>query len=90
MSSRKQQVRILSAIADETRLGILQLLAEKPSLCVCDITSAFQVGQPTISHHLRILRDADLVRSEKRGVWVYYSLNRAAFKKVLIDLLSYV
>ncbi len=71
------EVKLLSALADNTRLGIVEMLArlDEP-LCVCDIVSEFDLGQPTISHHLRVLRDARLVLWEKRGLWVYYSLNR--------------
>lgn len=66
---------VFRALADPTRLGILALLAaqERP-LCVCDIVSRFRQGQPTISHHLKLLREAGLVRAERRGVWVYYRL----------------
>ena len=63
----------LKALADPTRLGMLDLLTMQPQpLCVCDITSQFQQRQPTISHHLRILREAGLISGEKRGVWSYY------------------
>jgi DNA-binding transcriptional ArsR family regulator len=63
----------LKALADPTRLRMLDLLADQPRpLCVCDITSQFPQNQPTISHHLRILRQAGLVDCEKRGVWAYY------------------
>lgn len=63
----------LKALADPTRLRMLELLVAQPGeLCVCDITSQFEQRQPTISHHLRILRDAGLIRGEKRGVWSYY------------------
>jgi ArsR family transcriptional regulator len=63
----------LKALADPTRLRMLDLLTEQPqALCVCDITSQFHLRQPTISHHLRILREAGLISGEKRGVWSYY------------------
>ncbi len=63
----------LRALADPTRLRMLDLLVEQPKeLCVCDITSQFDLHQPTISHHLRILREAELVASEKRGVWSFW------------------
>lgn len=63
----------LKALADPTRLRMLDLLAAQPQpLCVCDITSQFRLRQPTISHHLRILREAGLISGEKRGVWSYY------------------
>lgn len=63
----------LKALADPTRLRMLALLAQQTApLCVCDITTQFAQHQPTISHHLRILRDAQLADCEKRGVWAYY------------------
>jgi ArsR family transcriptional regulator len=63
----------LKALADPTRLGLLDLLAQQPGvLCVCELTARFDLHQPTISHHLRILRQAGLVTFEKRGVWAYY------------------
>ena len=65
----------LKALADPTRLRMLDLLAEQSeALCVCEITSQFDLHQPTISHHLRILREAGLIQGEKRGVWSYYWL----------------
>jgi ArsR family transcriptional regulator, arsenate/arsenite/antimonite-responsive transcriptional repressor len=73
----KSAAELFKAFADETRLGILSLLAQSDGeVCVCDITDSFQLGQPTISHHLKILRDAGLISADKRGKWVYYSLVR--------------
>lgn len=64
----------LKALADPTRLRMLDLLAQQAQpLCVCDITSQFDLHQPTISHHLRILREAQLISGERRGVWSYYA-----------------
>ncbi len=66
-------VERLKALADPTRLRMLELLArQEGKLCVCDITAQFDLHQPTISHHLRILRQAGLIATEKRGVWSYY------------------
>lgn len=63
------------AVADPTRLRILQLIAgESGPLCVCHIVDRFDLGQPTISHHLRVLREAGLVSASKRGLWVYYAV----------------
>lgn len=63
----------LKALADPTRLRMLDLLTAQPQpLCVCDITRQFRLRQPTISHHLRVLREARLISGEKRGVWSYY------------------
>jgi ArsR family transcriptional regulator len=63
----------LKALADPTRLAILDLLVQQPApVCVCDITPSFSQNQPTISHHLRLLREAGLVETERRGIWSYY------------------
>jgi ArsR family transcriptional regulator len=63
----------LKALADPTRLRMLDLLARHGvPLCVCEITDQFSQHQPTISHHLRILRRAGLIDGEKRGTWSYY------------------
>jgi len=74
--SQPQTIRLadrLKALGDPTRLAILDLLAQQTEpLCVCDITPRFAQNQPTISHHLRLLREAGLIESEKQGVWSYY------------------
>ena len=63
----------LKALADPTRLRMLDLLAQQSApLCVCEINEHFAQRQPTISHHLRVLREAGLIDCEKRGVWAYY------------------
>ena len=62
------------ALADPTRVAIVNRLAAAPEVCVCDLTAAFELSQPTISHHLRVLRDAGLVEVERRGTWAYYRL----------------
>ena len=63
----------LKALADPTRLRLLDLLAQQPEpLCVCDITPQFEQNQPTISHHLKLLREARLIDCEKRGIWAFY------------------
>jgi ArsR family transcriptional regulator, arsenate/arsenite/antimonite-responsive transcriptional repressor len=62
------------ALADPTRVGIVSRLSTSEPVCVCDLTAAFELSQPTISHHLRILREAGLVETERRGTWAYYRL----------------
>src|SRR5919204_5809455 len=62
------------ALADPTRVAIVNRLAATDECCVCDLNAAFELSQPTISHHLRILRDAGLVESSRRGTWAYYRL----------------
>ncbi|MGD1995855.1 MAG: metalloregulator ArsR/SmtB family transcription factor [Anaerolineae bacterium] len=63
------------ALADGTRQQILEMLAEREEMCVHHIVAALDVSQPTISHHLKILKQARLVSSRKRGREVYYSIN---------------
>jgi ArsR family transcriptional regulator len=67
-------VRLLAALADPTRLAIVRELAAQSDVCACDFTSCCDVGQPTVSHHLKVLREAGVVTSERRGSWIYYRL----------------
>lgn len=60
------------ALADPTRVAIVNRLAQAAETCVCDLTAAFELSQPTISHHLKVLREAGLVESSRRGTWAYY------------------
>jgi ArsR family transcriptional regulator len=62
------------ALGDPTRLEIYRLIAAQPGpICVCDVVDRFPVSQPTISHHLKVLREAGLVTVSRRGVWAYYA-----------------
>jgi ArsR family transcriptional regulator len=71
----KRFANLFKALGDPTRLEILGLLASaQGEICVCDIETNFRLSQPTVSHHLRILRESGLVRWERRGTWVYYAL----------------
>lgn len=85
----RQAADLFAALSDPTRLTILSLIArsERGEACVCDITASFKMGQPSISHHIKILKDADLIQGDKRGKWVYYSLvaGRDAEIKGLLD-----
>lgn len=69
-------VEFCKALADETRQGILKLLQQRGELCVSDIVDAFDSSQPTISHHLRLLRNAGLVTARKQGKLVVYALDQ--------------
>ncbi len=67
---------VYKALGDPTRIQMLHVLATaQEPVCVCDFTEAFDLGQPTISHHLGKLRDAGIVTSFKRGIWAFYQLN---------------
>ena len=73
-------VPLVKALADPVRLRLLSLVASHADgeACVCDLNDDFDLSQPTISHHLKLLHDAGLLDRDKRGVWVYYRLNTAA------------
>lgn len=74
---------LLKAIADPHRMTMLATLsATKEDVCVCDFTDALPLNQPTVSHHLRILREAGLVTCDRRGTWVYYRLAKDAPKRL--------
>jgi ArsR family transcriptional regulator len=60
------------ALGDPVRLRLAALIASQPEICVCDLTPHFALSGPTISHHLKVLREAGLIESERRGTWVYY------------------
>jgi ArsR family transcriptional regulator len=71
---------LLKALADPVRLRLLSLVASHADgeACVCDLNDAFELSQPTISHHLKQLHEAGLLDREKRGVWVYYRVDNGA------------
>ena len=74
---------VFKAIADPHRLRMLATLARAPEeVCVCDFTGVLPLNQPTVSHHLRILREAGLVTCERRGTWVYYRLAPDALDRI--------
>jgi DNA-binding transcriptional ArsR family regulator len=73
---RHRLVTMFRALGDPTRLEVLRLIAAQPEpLCVCDVVSQFNVSQPTISHHLKVLREAGLVVVSRRGTWAYYAVD---------------
>ena len=61
-------------LSDPARLRLLTMIASKDETCVCDLTDAVGLSQPTVSHHLKVLNDAGFVAREKRGTWAYYRL----------------
>ncbi len=75
--------RILKALSDPNRLRLLSIVkaGDGGKACVCDLTEPLELGQPTVSHHLKILVDAGLLEREKRGTWAYYSLVPGALKR---------
>jgi ArsR family transcriptional regulator, arsenate/arsenite/antimonite-responsive transcriptional repressor len=71
---RDQLAAQFRALADPTRVAIINSLSAADEVCVCNLTEAFDLSQPTISHHLKVLREAGLVESTRRGTWAYYRL----------------
>jgi ArsR family transcriptional regulator len=68
------EIGVLRALAHPVRWGILERLAAEPGICACDFTEFFDVSQPTISAHLKMLREAGLVSAQRRGTTICYSL----------------
>jgi ArsR family transcriptional regulator, arsenate/arsenite/antimonite-responsive transcriptional repressor len=81
----QQVVPLLRALADPVRLRLMSLVLSHDGgeACVCDLTAAFDLSQPTISHHLKVLHGSGLLKREKRGVWVYYQARPEALDAML-------
>lgn len=78
-------------LADPVRLQILDVLSRNEGqVCVCDLEAAVPVKQPTVSHHLKILRNAGVVETERRGVWAYYFVNRARLEDLRRSVATYL
>lgn len=78
MESFEDMAEVYKALADKTRLHMLALLA-KDELCVCELVAVLEMSQPSVSQHLRKLKQAGLVKERKTAQWVFYSLNTAVF-----------
>jgi DNA-binding transcriptional ArsR family regulator len=75
----------LKALADEKRLQIIKLLGRR-SICVCELESLVELTQPAVSHHLKILREAELVTDTRHGKWIFYSLNESIYTEIINTL----
>jgi ArsR family transcriptional regulator len=73
---------MFKALGDPVRLRLMSMIASTAEACVCDLTDAFDVSGPTISHHLRVLREAGLVDCQRRGTWVYYWVRPEAVRRL--------
>ncbi|WP_257345808.1 ArsR/SmtB family transcription factor [Pseudalkalibacillus decolorationis] len=86
----EQVAHVLKLLGDKTRLTMVGLL-EGSECCVCEFVEVFQMSQPSISQHLRKLRDAGLVREKRKGQWIFYSINKQHIAYPLIqDLLKHM
>lgn len=80
----RELTNVFKALSDETRLRILKLL-ERGELCVCDIVAAFNIVQPKVSFHLRVLKTAGLLKDRKEGKWMHYRIDDSdLFKRLLV------
>ncbi|MFV2061965.1 MAG: ArsR/SmtB family transcription factor [Chloroflexota bacterium] len=78
---RKQidpDVLLLQAAADPTRLAIIRQLSDQGTACACEFSACCDVSQPTVSHHLKVLREAGWIEGERRGTWIWYSIRPEA------------
>ena len=84
LEQAEQVAPLLKALADPVRLRLLSLVASHQGgeACICDLNEAFELSQPTISHHMKVLHEAGLVDRDKRGVWVYYKIRSQALASV--------
>lgn len=82
LQQAEQVVPLLKAVADPVRLRLLSLVlaSQGGEACVCDLTAAFELSQPTVSHHLKVLHEAGLLDRDKRGVWVFYRVRPDAMQ----------
>jgi ArsR family transcriptional regulator len=76
--------RVFKAIGEPVRLRLLSLIASHAGgeACVCDLTGAFELSGPTISHHLKVLREAGVIDGERRGTWIYYRVRPETLRLV--------
>ena len=84
----RKKSRLLKALANETRLKMLRLLSIR-EMCVCELTVALDLTQPTASHHLNILQNVGLVKDRKEGKWVFYNLAKPGLTQSLFEFLEF-
>jgi DNA-binding transcriptional ArsR family regulator len=81
-STIEADVKLLQAAADPTRLAILRQLSSDGPTCACDVVDGGSgLSQPTISHHLRVLRESGWIEGERRGTWIWYSIREEALER---------
>lgn len=83
-STAQEISELLKAVADPTRLQILAIIGDtaQKEACVCDLTDPLGLTQPTVSHHIKKLAEVGLVNRERRGTWVWYSLNKERWSQI--------
>jgi ArsR family transcriptional regulator, arsenate/arsenite/antimonite-responsive transcriptional repressor len=81
-ADRERLAARFKALADPARVAIVNRLAAADEVCVCDLNATLDLSQPTVSHHLRVLREAGLVESSRRGTWAFYRLVPEAIEQL--------
>lgn len=76
MMNTEEAVRAFKALGDENRLRIAGIVAERGDVCACRLLDELDMTQPTLSHHMKLLRDSGVVKARKEGRWMHYSLNQ--------------
>lgn len=76
MMNTEEAARAFKALGDENRLRIARIVAERGDVCACRLLDELDMTQPTLSHHMKLLRDCGVVKARKEGRWMHYSLNR--------------
>jgi ArsR family transcriptional regulator, arsenate/arsenite/antimonite-responsive transcriptional repressor len=83
----QRMAAIAKALGDPVRLQLVDVLRKHAGkVCVCELVPLFELSQPTVSHHLKVLRDAGIVGSERQGLWAYYFVNPEALKELSLWL----
>lgn len=82
----EQLARKLKALAEPTRLQLLNMIAQQGEMCVCDMNEPLNLSQPTISHHLKVLADAGIVHRSQRGKWAYFRIDHNALQDLANSL----
>ena len=78
----EEAARAFKALGDENRLRIARIVAERGDVCACRLLDELDMTQPTLSHHMKLLRDCGVVKARKEGRWMHYSLNRGVIESL--------
>lgn len=75
----EKAAKAFKALGDENRLRIIELIARQGEMCACRVLDELDIAQPTLSHHMKLLKDAGLVKARKQGRWMHYSIDKSMF-----------
>lgn len=78
----EKAARAFKALGDENRLRIIELIAKQGEMCACRVLDELDIAQPTLSHHMKLLKDAGLIKARKQGRWMHYSIDKSMFDYV--------